>query len=193
MTLTAVSMLHVRCPRTFAAVAAAVLLLGSCEAGEGETPSPPPSVEQAGQPEQAEGEEMPSPPPRSSPVADAPPPPPREEPALPPEEAIERACRPPVGSEVRSLVSCGDVAEAYRRLMEENRACSSDADCHVVEGSCAIGLGGCWYAVSRSVTFDDADRLTARYRELGCSGPVCRCAAPPERAACVEGVCSAGS
>lgn len=185
MTLTAVSMLHVRCPRAFIAVAVAVLLFASCEAGVGETPE-----REGGT---AAPADAPSPPPRPSPVADAPPPPPREEPALPPEEAIERACRPPVGSEVRSLVSCGDVAEAYRRLMEENRACSSDDDCHVVEGSCAIGLGGCWYAVSRSVTFDDADRLTARYRELKCSGPVCRCAAPPERAACVEGVCTAGS
>jgi hypothetical protein len=176
MTFTAVSVLRIRYPRAFAAVAVAVLLLGSCDSGEGETPADPAA-----------------PPPRPSPVSDAPPPPPREEPALSPEEAIERACRPPVGPEVQSLVACGDVAEAYRRLMEENRSCSSDDDCHIVEGACAIGLGGCWYAVSRSVTYDDADRLTARYRELACNGAVCRCAAPPERAACVEAVCTAGS
>lgn len=255
MTLTAVSVLRIRRPRAFHVLAAAVLLLGSCGSGEGESPPDEAAVpiehaegggavaevpvdgESAGEATAEEGAAedrpaalaapapaapggasdptsglaadrpetnghaapapvvvaavAPSPPPRPSPVADAPPPPPPEEPPLSPEEAIERASRPPVGDEVRSLVACGDVAEAYRGLVEENRSCTRDEDCQVIEGSCAIGLGGCWYAVNRSVGYDDTDQLAARYRELACGGPVCRCAAPPERAVCDEGSCTA--
>lgn len=257
MTLTAVSVLRIHRPRAFHALAAAVLLLGSCGSGEGESPpdeaaAPIEHAEGGGAVAEApaggesgpEGDEdlsvdpatpapagpadagdagpgaagaggtnghhaggpevdgpagaavvpavAPSPPPRPSPVADAPPPPPPEPaPLLSTEEVIERASRPPVGDEVRSLVACGDVAEAYRGLMAKNRSCTRDADCQVIEGACAIGLGGCWYAVNRSVGYDDADRLATRYRELACGGPVCRCAAPPERAVCDEGVCTA--
>jgi len=135
----------------------------------------------------------PSPPPDpSDPIADAPPPPLPEIPDLSREEAIERAWDPPVGPEVRSLTSCGDVARAYQGLMERNRACRQDEDCRVLEGSCEIGLGGCWYAVNREVGYDDTDALAARYRDLACSGPVCRCAPPPEQARCGQGVCEAG-
>lgn len=135
----------------------------------------------------------PSPPPDpADPIADAPAPPMPETPDLPPEEAIERACDPPVGPEVRSLTSCGDVARAYQGLMERNRACRRDEDCRILEGSCEVGLGGCWYAVNREVGYDDTDALAARYRDLACGGAVCRCAPPPERAVCRQGVCAAG-
>jgi hypothetical protein len=136
----------------------------------------------------------PSPPPDpADPVADAPPPALPETLDLSPEEAIERACDPPVGAEVRSLASCGDVARAHQGLMERNRACRRDEDCRVLEGSCEIGLGGCWYPVNRKVGYADADALAARYRDLACGGPVCRCAPPPERSRCRQGVCAAAN
>jgi len=136
----------------------------------------------------------PSPPPDpADPIADAPPPPLSEAPDLSPEEAIERACDPPVGPEVESLTSCGHVARAYQGLMERNRACRGDEDCRVLEGSCEVGLGGCWYAANRKVGYDDTDALAARYRDLACGGPVCRCAPPPERARCRQGVCAAAA
>lgn len=134
----------------------------------------------------------PAPAPAASPIPDAPPPPmPPPPPELSPEEAIAAASVPPVGGEVGSLVTCGDVARAYGELMETNRSCGGDEDCRVLEGSCEIGLGGCWYAVHRSVGYDDADRLAARYRDLACGGPVCRCAGAPAQAICRQGVCTA--
>jgi hypothetical protein len=171
---------------------------GAADRPEGAIPGPAGSIPTAGaNGARASGRRAaapplatPAPPDPSDPIPDAPPPPIPERPELTPEAAIARAAAPPVGREVRSLATCGDVARAYDGLMERNRSCRRDEDCRVIEGACAIGLGGCWYAVHRSVTLDDADRLAARYRDLACGGPVCRCAPPPERAWCDQGVCT---
>jgi hypothetical protein len=89
-----------------------------------------------------------------------------------------------------ALANCDAVAKAYLALFDDHRACREDADCQILDGHCAQGLGGCWYAVNREVSAGDAERLAARHRELGCSGGVCRCRQPPERAECRDGVCA---
>jgi arylsulfatase A-like enzyme len=85
--------------------------------------------------------------------------------------------------------TCEAVRETYERRLEEAAACDADGECRIVAGDCADGLGGCWYAVGGG--FDEAARqaLVTRYRELGCTGRVCRCAAPPPGAECRGGRC----
>lgn len=98
--------------------------------------------------------------------------------------------RPLVTAEdAAALADCAAVVAAYEELMTVHRSCREDADCHVVLGHCAQGLGGCWYAVEQRVSADDAERLAGRHRELGCGGGVCRCARPPDAAACRDGLC----
>ncbi|MEM7479850.1 MAG: hypothetical protein AAF481_01640 [Acidobacteriota bacterium] len=109
------------------------------------------------------------------------------------DESESASSNPPseasVAQQAAALDDCEAVAMSYGELMEEQSACSADEDCHVVAGDCAVGLGGCYYAVSVEVTEAVKRPLVDRFRDLECSGGVCRCAAPPESAVCEAGRC----
>ena len=89
------------------------------------------------------------------------------------------------------LHTCADVRSAYKVLLTtaEHTRCTADADCQTVSGECGLGLGGCYHAVNHAVAQEAVSALGARYQELSCTGPVCRCTRPPV-AQCVQGRCA---
>ena len=94
----------------------------------------------------------------------------------------------------RDLESCRDVERVYEALTgPAGSACRPEIGCHILFGHCGVGLGGCYYAVSRTVRQEHLDALSERYIELDglatCASGVCRCARPPERAVCIDGEC----
>jgi hypothetical protein len=86
-----------------------------------------------------------------------------------------------------SLATCDDVGSAYSRLVA-NQSCTVDADCHIVSGSCAVGLGGCHEVVNVAVTQEQLGALTDRWTALGCIAGACRCA-PEGGVKCQDGTC----
>jgi hypothetical protein len=72
-----------------------------------------------------------------------------------------------------------------------NATCSDDADCHVVDGHCWMGLGGCWYVVNQNLQQTDLEQLANGFTGLGCFGPICLCVETPESVGCVDGLCVA--
>ena len=85
--------------------------------------------------------------------------------------------------------TCASIEARYEQVLEEKASCEQPTDCRITAGHCGAGIGGCWYAVSGDVS--ELDTLAERYRDLGCTSVVCRCAAPPESASCVAGRCMA--
>ena len=85
--------------------------------------------------------------------------------------------------------TCASIEARYEQVLEEKASCEQPSDCRITAGHCGAGIGGCWYAVSGDVS--ELDTLAERYRDLGCTSVVCRCAAPPESASCVAGRCMA--
>jgi hypothetical protein len=85
--------------------------------------------------------------------------------------------------------SCESIEARYAQVVDEKASCSQPTDCRITSGHCGAGIGGCWYAVSGDVS--ELDALAERYRDLGCTSVVCRCAPPPESASCVAGRCMA--
>lgn len=94
---------------------------------------------------------------------------------------VDRVTEPPE--------TCASIEARYAQVLEEKAACDQPTDCRITSGHCGVGLGGCWYAVSGDVS--ELDALAERYRDLGCTSAVCRCAPPPESASCVAGRCMA--
>ena len=84
--------------------------------------------------------------------------------------------------------TCAQLEADYTRLTSRTR-CRADADCHIVEGQCAHGLGGCSHAVSTSVSGSSLTNLGQAFRQASCGGGACRCARPPSAARCEAGSC----
>ncbi|TNE46952.1 MAG: hypothetical protein EP343_21775 [Deltaproteobacteria bacterium] len=85
--------------------------------------------------------------------------------------------------------SCDSVRNAYNSLVQNNRSCQADSECHILTGHCGVGLGGCYYATNVNLKQSQLDQLRTQWSNQQCSGPVCRCAAPPQGAKCSSGVC----
>jgi hypothetical protein len=119
-----------------------------------------------------------------------------EPPCEPPDLCLPAASEPLTFTCTSALATCEDVRAVYNFLTERvDPSCNPAVGCHVVLGHCGIGLGGCWYAVSRTVKQEYLDALAERFLELGglreCVSGVCDCAPPPPSASCVEGRCLA--
>jgi hypothetical protein len=104
-----------------------------------------------------------------------------------PAEAVPSAQGAAGPADPESLATCDDVGSAYSRLVA-NQSCTVDADCHVVGGSCAVGLGGCHETVNVAVTQQQLGALTDRWTALGCIAGACRCA-PEGPVKCQDGTC----
>lgn len=91
-----------------------------------------------------------------------------------------------------TLPTCADVEQRYADLVSGFRACTVDADCQVVAGHCAVGIGGCHEVVSTCLDGAVLDEVSALWQvhSEGCMGGVCDCDVPPA-IACVRGVCEA--
>ncbi len=84
--------------------------------------------------------------------------------------------------------TCQTVEADYEKVISDNISCKSDADCQMLYGQCWIGLGGCYEFANQDLSQAVLDGLAKKFQELGCSGPVCKCA-PPPAPACVDGQC----
>jgi hypothetical protein len=86
---------------------------------------------------------------------------------------------------------CAEIEADYQRLAMSS-TCEMSNQCKVVIGHCGVGLGGCHYTVNQLVTQADLDALAMEWTMLGCTGPVCRCIAPPNSSVCNNMVCEDG-
>lgn len=93
-------------------------------------------------------------------------------------------CKPDTG-----VTTCSEIRSQYNQQIQNNTSCSLDSDCQVLNGHCGVGLGGCYYAVNTSISQKDLNALRDQWTQQKCSGPVCRCTAPPSGAKCDAGVC----
>jgi hypothetical protein len=86
---------------------------------------------------------------------------------------------------------CDSIEQEYLAVVNdpENQRCQTQEECSVINGHCAIGLGGCYYGLS--IDQGVLDAIAARWRAAGCRGPVCRCTAPPP-VRCDAGGCLLG-
>ena len=83
---------------------------------------------------------------------------------------------------------CETIEAEYQAIVSRT-GCQDLQQCQVVNGHCAVGLGGCWYTVNVSVMQSELDALADEYTNMGCTSAVCRCTAPPNAAICEQGVC----
>jgi len=100
---------------------------------------------------------------------------------------------PDVGLPEAGVSDCDSLKAAYDALVGPVGArCTAPTECMVVRGHCTSGgLGGCYHAVSGSVTQMVLDELNRVYRSMGCSsGSTCRCPSPPSGATCTAGGCT---
>ncbi len=88
--------------------------------------------------------------------------------------------------------SCPSLEAEYLARIAQT-ACGADADCHLVDGHCGVGLGGCYHAVSGDVTQAELDAIAAEWTALRCDvgRPVCDCAPRPDSVQCATGACVA--
>jgi hypothetical protein len=86
-------------------------------------------------------------------------------------------------------LDCDAIVSQYNMLAEGSSDCMQDDDCHVVDGHCWMGLGGCWYVVNQSLKQGDLDALANQYQGAQCFGPICACIMPPVDVGCVDGTC----
>ncbi len=86
-------------------------------------------------------------------------------------------------------ILCDAIEMEYEMLASTSNECQSDDQCHVVDGHCWMGIGGCWYVVNDTLEQTDLDALAQQYGDQGCFGPICLCAAPPDSVGCVDGIC----
>lgn len=110
--------------------------------------------------------------------------------------ADQAAAEPPAGDAASpgdgaAAQTCGDVVKAFEALVSDpaHKSCGGEKDCQVLAGPCGKGLGGCHYALNLSVSSEALSALGDRYEQLGCTGAVCRCMAPPP-VTCQRGVCA---
>lgn len=164
---------------------------------ETSTPSPAGPTAAAEPPDQAAPTtaDAPLPTPSAAPTPDTPAPPTPATPDTPAAPTPDTPAPPEPGpgsgpAAPTVPTSCAGIEAEYERLVSRS-ACESDADCQIVIGQCAHGLGGCSHAVSASVDQGVLDALGQAYREARCGGGACRCRPPPASAQCVAGACQA--
>jgi hypothetical protein len=89
-----------------------------------------------------------------------------------------------------AALTCDEIENAYQSAIDGAKTCNDGGGCHVLQGHCGIGLGGCYEAVNRALTQAELDNLAAQWSAQGCLGPVCKCAPPPLTVDCDQGMCA---
>ncbi len=92
---------------------------------------------------------------------------------------------------VQGMGTCEGVQAAYQWLISgDDKTCEDDTDCHMLNGQCGSGLGGCYEAVTLDVTDAMLVALGKKYGALGCISAVCDCGPPPPAVKCLDGKCT---
>jgi len=90
------------------------------------------------------------------------------------------------------MLTCPEVETVYGTLVgPPGMRCGMGDTCHVLDGHCSVGLGGCYYAVTTTVTQESLDEVRSWWVGNGCDegAGVCDCGPRPSGAACVMGRC----
>lgn len=91
------------------------------------------------------------------------------------------------------LMTCDEVRGIYGSLIHLEASCRPEVGCHVLNGHCWIGLGGCYHAVPRTIRQEHLDALAERFLDLGgletCAESFCVCPPPPQGVECLGGGC----
>ena len=89
-------------------------------------------------------------------------------------------------------LTCPEVEAVYDALVgPPGMRCGMGDACHVIDGHCSVGLGGCYYAVTTTVTQDSVDEVRNWWVGNRCDEGVgvCDCGPRPAGAECVMGRC----
>jgi hypothetical protein len=86
---------------------------------------------------------------------------------------------------------CSDATAQYSFLVDAPQTCAADDECHVLNGHCGSGIGGCFHITNGDVTQADLDAIAGDFTSADCTMWVCDCMAPPSGARCVDGLCVA--
>lgn len=90
------------------------------------------------------------------------------------------------------MLSCTEIETVYEALVgRSGMRCGMAGECHVVDGHCSVGLGGCYYAVTTTVTQESLDEVSRWWTAARChiGAPVCDCGPRPRGARCDSGGC----
>ena len=85
-------------------------------------------------------------------------------------------------------LDCARIKARYQQLVSRT-SCQTDADCHMVDGQCSLGLGGCAHAVNTAVTERALSSLGQFFQAGGCATGRCRCRRIASDTSCVAGRC----
>jgi hypothetical protein len=86
-------------------------------------------------------------------------------------------------------IDCAGMEDQYEEIVAMTD-CREDSDCKIIEGHCAVGLGGCYYAVNQSVDETELADLAEMWTNGSCHQGVCDCPETPESAFCDAGTCT---
>ncbi len=87
--------------------------------------------------------------------------------------------------------SCQGIYDAFFYLVGHHAPCASDADCHLLQARCAVGLGVHGVAVNKGFTQAQLDGLAKTASKLKCSQYTCAATPPPLGAKCGKAGCEA--
>jgi len=92
------------------------------------------------------------------------------------------------------MLSCAEIQSVYDALVgPAAMRCSMPGTCQILDGHCGVGLGGCYHAVTTTVTQDALDEVARWWTANRCDvgAPVCDCGPRPSGARCDSGGCLA--
>lgn len=90
------------------------------------------------------------------------------------------------------MLSCMEIQSVYDALIgPAAMRCSMPSSCQILDGHCGVGLGGCYYAVTTTVTQEALDEVARWWTANRChiGAPVCDCGPRPSGARCDSGGC----
>jgi hypothetical protein len=79
----------------------------------------------------------------------------------------------------------------YEDAITAASRCELSEDCHLLNGQCSVGLGGCYEAVNTELEQETLNELGRSFSDLGCTEGVCDCGRPPA-VVCDGGSCAFG-
>ena len=94
-----------------------------------------------------------------------------------------------VVSLIPETATCDEIEELYNSYHSDSYIeCLQNSDCHIEDGACGSGLGGCYYSVNDSYDQDAVENAVDQWINQDCMEWVCDCLWPPN-AICDDGIC----